>query len=202
MVKKHINKDDDTTVHYVKSGGTMVESFRETPDGVSGKGTVPIGSIVQSILTLAQFQTQAGTGWVLMDGASIVGSKLATITGWTNVPDASGRFLRTAGGSAAALSVSQGQATAVNNLSVSANGAVNLTHAHSLPGNIVAVNDLGSVGVNDLLAMVRVLSLQEQGSPGTGNSGTLNHSHTCSTTSIDTETRPVNLTVNTFIRIN
>ena len=163
---------------------------------------MPVGSIIQSIMTEAEFQAEAGTSWILMDGRSIVGSKLARIKSISVIPNASGRFLRTAGGDAAALSVSQGQTTAVNNLSVSANGAVNLTHAHSLPGIIVAINTNGSVGATATVGSIKLLTLQEQGSPGTGNSDTLNHSHTCSTTSIDTETRPVNLTVNTFIKIN
>ena len=37
---------------------------------------MPVGSIIQSIMTEAEFQAEAGTSWILMDGRSIVGSKL------------------------------------------------------------------------------------------------------------------------------
>ena len=54
----------------------------------------PVGMIVQSILTEAQFQALNGTGWVLMDGRNIAGSQYATITGTSALPDARGMFLR------------------------------------------------------------------------------------------------------------
>ena len=54
----------------------------------------PVGAILQSRLTEAQFQAINGTSWVLMDGRSIVGSKLADITGITNLDDARGLILR------------------------------------------------------------------------------------------------------------
>lgn len=54
----------------------------------------PVGTIKSSMLTLAQFQAQNGTGWVLADGGSCVGSSYATLTGFTTVPDARGLTLR------------------------------------------------------------------------------------------------------------
>ena len=55
---------------------------------------MPIGSVIISALTLAQFQTQNGTGWVLMDGTSCAGTAYATLTTFSLLPDAQGRFLR------------------------------------------------------------------------------------------------------------
>lgn len=64
----------------VAAGGAQVDGF--------------IGDIVTSILTEAQFQSQRNSGWVLMDGRSVGGSKYATTTGNSVIPDARGMFLR------------------------------------------------------------------------------------------------------------
>lgn len=53
-----------------------------------------VGDIVPSMLTLAQFQAIRGTGWVLANGASATGTTYNTITGFANIPDLRGRFLR------------------------------------------------------------------------------------------------------------
>lgn len=56
----------------------------------------PVGMIVASMLTEAQFQNLNGTSWVLAYGQSIVGSSYATITGNTLAPDLRGRALAAA----------------------------------------------------------------------------------------------------------
>lgn len=53
-----------------------------------------IGDVVMSVLNEAQFQAERGTGWVLMDGRSVIGSEYETVTGNSNIPDARGRYLR------------------------------------------------------------------------------------------------------------
>lgn len=72
-------------------------SFLNSPDS-SGSSTIdtniPIGTVIQSMLTTAQFQSIKGTGWVLADGASCAGSSYASITGFLVVPDIRGRVLR------------------------------------------------------------------------------------------------------------
>jgi hypothetical protein len=47
----------------------------------------PVGTIVHSLLTEAQFQAAAGAGWILCDGRNVAGSLYHTTTGKTNVPD-------------------------------------------------------------------------------------------------------------------
>jgi len=218
---------------------TTVNATTVAATNLTGLGTVPVGSIIQSILTLAQFQAQAGTNWVLMNGASIVGSRLATITGWTNLPDATGRFLRTAGGDAdPVLAATQGQGTAKNNLTIASGSSVT-----GITGTNSAATVSGSISQSVKGAANGVIINPGMDSPtqtegwsgytlnrgtnilggvGTGDFPGINHTHTWSGTtsqatwaqsgtgtaaaqtisSIDTETRPVNLTVNTFIRIN
>jgi hypothetical protein len=53
-----------------------------------------IGDVKTSFLTEAQFQTEHDSTWILCDGRSIVGTHLASVTGWINVPDLRGQFLR------------------------------------------------------------------------------------------------------------
>jgi len=95
----------------------------------------PVGTVVQSILSLAQFQAEMGDlSWVLMDGSNIAGSTLSGLTGNVLLPDATGRFLRTAGGDAAALGTIQPQATAVNGLTnepSAVTGTTSINHTHS-----------------------------------------------------------------------
>lgn len=53
-----------------------------------------IGDVKASMLTLAQFQAINGVNWVLADGSSAAGTTYAAITGASNVPDMRGQFLR------------------------------------------------------------------------------------------------------------
>lgn len=58
----------------------------------------PVGTILESMLTEAQFQTQLGNPspatWVLADGRSAVGTTYQSITGFSTVPDLRGIFTR------------------------------------------------------------------------------------------------------------
>lgn len=195
---------------------TTVNATTVAATNLTGLGTVPVGSIIQSILTLAQFQAQAGTNWVLMNGASIVGSRLATITGWTNLPDATGRFLRTAGGDAnPVLAATQGQGTAKNALAgVATLGSTNISLANGSAASAGAhthnyhwaygLYQAGSNNANPIVSGGNAWATDSDGDHTHTVSGTtdIGHSHTMTITSTDPETRPVNLTVNTFIRIN
>lgn len=53
-----------------------------------------IGQVVYAHLTEAQFQTQAGNGWILADGRNVAGSAYASITGSSTVDDLRGVFIR------------------------------------------------------------------------------------------------------------
>lgn len=60
--------------------------------------TLSIGSIQQSLLTLAQFQSLNGNCWRLMDGGSLANTDLGTLTGRSILPNmvANNAFLRQA----------------------------------------------------------------------------------------------------------
>lgn len=53
----------------------------------------PIGMIVASFLSEAQFQAANGSGWTLAHGQSVSGSTYHTTTGLSNVPDLRGRVI-------------------------------------------------------------------------------------------------------------
>ena len=55
---------------------------------------LPVGTIIHSMLTTAQFSAEYGDNWVLADGRSVTGTKYASVTGNTTIPDMRGAFLR------------------------------------------------------------------------------------------------------------
>lgn len=53
-----------------------------------------LGDVKTSVLTEANFQTQHGDCWVLMDGRNIAGKDLAVLSGVASIPDGRGVFIR------------------------------------------------------------------------------------------------------------
>jgi len=81
------------------------EGFFASDGSVGGGGgdSTPIGTIVESTLTEAQFNaaTPNSTDWALADGRDVTGSKYAIVTGRTTLPDMRGAYMRMAGTNAA-----------------------------------------------------------------------------------------------------
>lgn len=151
---------------------------------------LPVGSIVDSMLTEAQFQTQIGsTNWVLADGGSCSGSEYESVTGNSTVPDLRAVVLR-GKDNGRGLNPNGDLALGTYTADQYASHAHSLTdpgHNHSIQAYTTAGN--GAVG---------------QAFPGTGtNLGT-----GTSTTGITmansggSETAPKTVTINYFIRIN
>ncbi len=67
-------------------------SYTQAVDSLGCTGAV--GDVKYSILDLTDFQGENGTCWVLMNGQNISGSRLATLTGSSTLPDARGYFIR------------------------------------------------------------------------------------------------------------
>ena len=140
---------------------------------------INVGEVKQSILTEAQFSTEYGEGWVLMDGRDITGSDLATITGNTTLPDARGIFLRGKNNGR-----SDGSQNPDGDLAIGTTQADEVG-GHDHPG--VKHTPYGydiyfSIGNNQL-------GYADNRDEVTGTSG-------------GNESRPTNITVNTFIKIN
>jgi microcystin-dependent protein len=62
--------------------------------GIATSNMANIGDVKSSLLTEAQFQHLHGVSWVLCDGRDVSGSRYASLTGSTVVPNMLGRTLR------------------------------------------------------------------------------------------------------------
>lgn len=56
---------------------------------------IPVGTVLPSMLTQAQFNAEVGVGyWVIADGSNVAGSRYATVKGVATIPDLRGMYLR------------------------------------------------------------------------------------------------------------
>jgi len=135
---------------------------------------LPVGTIIHSMLSTAQFATQYGDNWVLADGRSVSGSLYHTVTGSSTIPDLRGRFLR-------AKSHASGN-NPDGDLALGTYSADKyLAHAHSTNGNDNPANATGSTFAFGQATVTGTVATNTSG----GN-----------------ETAPRSITVNVFIRIN
>jgi hypothetical protein len=79
--------DYETQDILISDGATLVQYKRSNIEGV-------LGEIRSSLLTEAQFQAETDSTWVLCDGRSVIGSDYQILTGNNSIPDARGVFLR------------------------------------------------------------------------------------------------------------
>jgi hypothetical protein len=147
--------------------------------------------------------------WVLCDGRNVAGSRYATVTGQTTVPDLRGAFIRCAGqNSNAAANWNGGAVGAFHQDTTRAprntalTGVTNNAGSHSHTGDYTAPR-YGARGGGDV----------NPANPGGGGNDSLNghlridangdHTHTVTINGGgDSETAPVHFGLNTFIKIN
>ena len=167
------------------------DSSRSLPAGGGGGGAAAgdiwtIGSIQQSILTEPQWTAALGTEasrWVLADGRSVAGSKYATVTGKSTVPDLRGAFMRMAG---------------VNNTKANWDGGTLATFQED---NTARPKNPFKLGKD-----VHNTNTQSSWSAGGGvlatYQGPVDTNYDTITRGGDSETRPKTYSVNYFIKIN
>ena len=192
-----IQRDDNTSLpqqEILKFAGDVFSTVDNPGDGktevtVTAQSVInlvyPIGSYITADITEAQMQAQVGTGFILADGRSVIGSAYETLTGNSNIPDARGQFLR---------SKNEGRVDGNEN----PDGEIALGtysqdefqgHEHEVDlynggsGAGKAWSSAVSDAAND--PTVAIVTDGVNGSPRFGS-----------------ETRPKNITVNRFIRIN
>lgn len=157
----------------------------------------PVGTIVPTMLTESQFQTQLGnTNWVLCNGQSCAGSAYATLTSNTTVPDARGLFLRGQSGSSGN--------NPDGNLPLGTYQADQFgSHNHNFndPGHTHAFNQNIGLRLNNYFPQT---TLSAYDTTFTGTALSLNNNTTGVTilSNGGNETRAKNITVNYMIRIN
>lgn len=161
---------------------------------------LPVGSIVDSMLTEAQWHSedQDATRWIIADGRSVVGSAYQILTGFTNVPDLTGRFRRGKGANNPDGNLALGTFTAAKFES----------HTHGVvlndPAHFHTVNGKPAGGTtttpppflidNPYNAAGATYSYPTTGVPTGITVGIVNTG--------GNDTAPENITVNPFIRIN
>ncbi len=184
-----------------------------------------VGSVHQSLLTAAQFGKLMGKGWVLCDGRDISeeypDSKWHEVTRTTKIPDCRGRFLRSVGGNAAGLGEVQDDTSSSRGLSVSSSTFLESTLKVSVTGTLEGTLD--TRGHSDLSGKPvfwgggssNGLTLQTLNSSGgvheifprvsgsmSGTASGGSFKTDSQVKSVHAESRPVNLTVNTFIKVD
>jgi len=164
-----------------------------------------VGTVIQSMLTEAQFTAAAGSdgvNWVLADGRDVTGSQYAAVTGSATVPDLRGAFIRGAGqnqnnqdnwNGGAVGSWHNDTTRTPRTAAFTTSNPGGHTHSTSIQktasssGNIASGNIAFGDGYNRTI------------SNWTNAAGA--HTHTI-TGGGDAETAPVHFSLNVFIRIN
>lgn len=176
---------------------------------------LPVGSIIQSFLSEREFTSSAlsGTEWVLCDGRSCKGSKYDMEGHGQVVPDCRGRFLRTFGKNSAPVGTAQAQATAMNGLKASTEVGPRRTYTayevRAENGNwenenaIHTMSRLLKTKISECPDRTRIREIGTVPGYLHGRFTKPEHAHFAFTAlEGDEETRPPNITVNTFLRIN
>lgn len=140
-----------------------------------------VGDVKQSLLTATEFALVNGDCWEAMTGQSVASTELPS-KGIATMPDLTGRFVRNTGGNAAAIGVAQAE------LLVSHKHLQNDVHRKQ-----TASGQTYSSGNGEETRGTGIVK-------GTGST-----SRTSPYTSLDniggTETKPINLTINHFIKV-
>lgn len=161
---------------------------------------LPVGSIINTMLTEGQFQAQLGNPspmtWILADGSDVTGSSYAGLVG-ANVPDLRGIFQRGKNNGR-----SDGDQNPDGDLALGTYTAGrNQSHTHGVtdPGHLHTYSQGGFGGDNRTTGSA-------YGANGSGSYGNVATSASGTGISILGEgggdTAPGNVTVNTMIRIN
>lgn len=154
---------------------------------------LPVGSILHSMLSESQFQSEAGAEWVICDGRSATGTRYNAVTGNSTIPDARGLYMRAKNNSRSDGNEDPAGEIALGTFQASRNKAHD--HGFTDPGHTHSLNMFtGSGGFGG------------NGPPGGSNltAGTATSNTTGITINSDggTDGRPNSLVVNVFIKIN
>ncbi len=150
-----------------------------------------IGDIKASMLTEAQLND---SDWVLMDGRPVPESAYETLTGNANVPDVRGQFLRGFDNGSGidagrTFGSTQTDSTKVPNTGFTTASAGSHTHSS---------NAYRSGTSNSNATRLQGWGTSDSGTYTIGSAG----AHTHAVTGGDSETRPTNVAVNYFIKVN
>ena len=194
---------------YTWNGTNWIKVAAASTSGSASAGDIwTVGSIQQSILTETQWATALGTEftkWALADGRNVAGSKYATLTGNSTIPDLRGAYMRMAGVNntkanwdGGTLATFQEDSTALpkNRLAIASDG----DHKH-LQGYRTTSTNYYEFGWKALEKSAPVSSNGSYAEADLAYTST-NGAHTHAIQGGDAETRPKTYAVNYFIKIN
>lgn len=174
-----------------------------------------VGDVKYSILKPTQFASVNGACWVPMDGRTITGSALATLTSKTTVPDGSGLFIRnhefvegndpnrTVGADIASIQTedlkSHGHGATTDEKGDHIHGSnANGGNANGNAGLSYMDGHNTAIGTDDNVAQMNTIGIRALSIDFAGK-----HSHTVTVNNTGgTETRPKNIDFYVYIRIN
>ncbi len=200
----------------VSSGGNIVASkMNELIDKINvlsakvsslEKSVMPVGSIVNSLLTLAQYQSENGDCWKLANGGILNATdELKIITGMSTIPDAltNGTFLRQAKSGRTVGSFEDEAFMQHTHIQNSHNHAQNAHNHHSGQGYIDtsggqygAVAGGGNQRYTNMSAGNPVARWNTSSTTATNQDATAINQNAGGT-----ETRPKNVAVNMFVKV-
>lgn len=162
---------------------------------------LPVGSVIDSMLTEAQFQTAIGsTKWVLSDGRSVTGSEYQLITSNTNIPDLRAAFTR-GKDNGRGLDPNGNQALGTFN----ADQFKSHDHSFSDPTHFHTTTYQGTGLTPQLRSSAYGSGSSVSGTDATGSNAIITNNSATGITFIangGNQTNPMNVIVNKFIRIN
>ena len=98
---------DPAIASEVNANFAAIEAEINTLKSASAAPELPIGTVLISMLTTVQLQSQMGSGWVELLGQDVTGSAYSNLTGNNTLPNLTGSFIRDAGGDAGPVGVTQ-----------------------------------------------------------------------------------------------
>jgi hypothetical protein len=178
---------------------TFAANSTEIADEVRCSGAV--GDVKYSILSPALFTQVNGDCWVPMSGGNIFGSELAAVLGTNTIPDISGLFIR-------AHEYNDGQDPNRTPTSPIAQFQDQAWKSHEHPTTVSAAGGHSHTWADQVLrneggALRFMLDVPNRMASNADEVGNFSHTHTINITSSGgNETRPINLNLYTYIRIN
>ena len=189
----------DSTIAYDNAFDTDPSS--QFFDALVAATSGAVGDVVQTFLTEAQFFAQPGRSsnhWVRCNGQNVAGSKYQSVTGLSTVPNMTNKFIRDSPGSDSGLrSFQADQVGGHSHGLTSAAALVDLSNG----SNSLLVRQVAKA-VSSTSCTQYVAVAPASNSSTTMTEGTKLLGDTDGVKSITSETRPDNVTVNTFIKIN
>lgn len=165
-------------------------SFGAFASSATRTDSSPIGMIIPSMLTEAQFQALNGTSWVLAQGQTATGTAYASITGQSTIPDLRGMFLR-----------GKNNGRVDGNQDSGGERALGSFQSDALQ-NINATWQSGTANASNTSGAVTATAGSASDPQGTGRAHGIFTFDAANVARTATETRSRNIAVNYFIKVN